>query len=390
MRSVAHSSSALGVAAACAALGVPRSSFYREQQPKRFGPRLRRPPRKLTSAEQDQVLATLRSARFVDHAPEEICATLLDEGQYHCSSRTMYRLLEQHQEVRERRNQLSHPSYTKPELLATQPNELWSWDISKLLGPTKWSYFYLYVVIDVFSRYVVGWMVAECESAELAKKLFAETIARQGVQPGQLTTHADNGAAMISLTLAQLFASLGVTKTHSRPHTSNDNPFSEAHFKTLKYMPEFPERFGSLEEAIAFVRDFIAWYNEEHRHSGIGMYTPADVHFGRAAAREQQRAKVLAAAYEAHPERFVHGQPQPAGVPQAVWINPPEQRAAPRPAVAAERTTSSPKAAVDVRDARASALQERASRKAPIASLQEQAPHTPLQGPGAIRTHEAH
>jgi putative transposase len=337
MESVKHSANTLGVVATCAALAVPRASFYREQQPKRFGPRLRRPPRKLSIAEQDQVLESLHSSRFVDSAPEEVFATLLDEHQYLCSSRTMYRLLERHQQVRERRNQLSRPNYVKPELLATKPNELWSWDITKLLGPAKWTYFYLYVVLDVFSRYVVGWMVAECESAELAKRLFAESIERQSIEPGQLTAHADNGAAMSSQTLAQLFANLGVTKTHSRPYTSNDNPFSEAHFKTLKYMPEFPGRFGSQEEAMEFCRQFFPWYNGEHRHSGIGMYTPHDVHFGKAADKALKRAEVLEAAYRAHPERFVRGQPIPQPVPSAVWINPPSQLpATTRPKDAAE------------------------------------------------------
>lgn len=324
MTSVVNARQALGVAGACEALGVPRASFYRAQQPPRLGPRHRRPPRKLASGEQTKVLEVLHAPRFVDCAPEEVVATLIDEGEYLCSARTMYRLLAAHQEVRERRDQLCRPTYQRPQLLATRPNTLWSWDTSKLPGPAKWTYFYLYVVMDVFSRYIVGWMVAERESAELATKLFAETAERQGIPPGQLTAHADNGAVMTSITLAQLFANLGITKTHSRPYTSNDNPFSEAAFKTLKYAPEFPERFLTLEEAVAFMREFVRWYNEEHRHSGIGMFTPADVHFGRAAAKKEARAKVLAAAYQAHPERFVRGVPTPEPVPQAVWINPPE------------------------------------------------------------------
>lgn len=325
MQSISDSRGDLGVSAACDALGVPRSSFYREQEPDFIGPIRRCSPRKLSPDERAQVLDTLHSERFVDSAPEEIVATLLDEGIYQCSPRTMYRILEDHQEVRERRDQLQRPQYSKPELLATKPNELWSWDISKLKGPAKWTYFYLYVIIDVFSRYVVGWMVADCESAALARRLFEETATRQGVKPGQLTAHADNGSPMVSIALAQLFANLGITKTHSRPYTSNDNPFSEALFKTTKYMPEFPERFESLREATGTMREFFDWYNEEHRHGGIGMYTPSDVHHARVGEKEKKRAEVLEAAYRAHPERFVKGKPKPEAVPKAVWINPPEE-----------------------------------------------------------------
>jgi len=337
MKSVTESKDGLGVEGACEALGVPRASYYRAQQPPRFGPRLRRLPRALSAEEERRVLETLHGERFVDRAPEEVVATLLDEGQYLCSARTMYRVLKRHAEVRERRNQLSRPSYEKPELLATRPNELWSWDITKLLGPAKWTYFYLYLVMDVFSRYLVGWMVADHESAELAKKLFAETAERQGVRPGQLTVHADNGAAMSSQALGQLFANLGITKTHSRPYVSDDNPFSEATFKTLKYMPGFPDRFMNQAHAINHMGVFVPWYNHEHRHSGVGMYTPADVHFGRATQRELARAHVLEAAYRAHPERFVHGLPKPESVPTAVWINPPQSiPATTRPPVAVE------------------------------------------------------
>jgi putative transposase len=280
-------------------------------------------PRALAPAERQAVLAVLHEERFVDVAPAEVYGALLDEGRYLCSERTMYRVLAAHQEVRERRDQLRHPAYAAPELLATRPNELWSWDITKLLGPRKWTYYYLYVILDVFSRYVVAWLAAHREQAGLAAQLLAETYERQGICPGQLTVHADRGSSMTSKPVALLLADLGVTKTHSRPHVSNDNPYSEAQFKTLKYRPAFPERFGALEDARAVCRDLFHWYNHEHRHGGLGLFTPADVHFGRAAAKTAQRAAVLAAAYAAHPERFARGLPQPPVVPTAVWINKP-------------------------------------------------------------------
>jgi putative transposase len=269
------------------------------------------------------VLDVLHEPRFVDLAPAEVYATLLDEGAYLCSERTMYRLLAGHTEVRERRDQLRHPTYAAPELLACRPNELWSWDITKLLGPTKWTYFYLYVMLDVFSRYVVGWMVAHRESAMLAERFIHETCARQGIGRNQLTIHADWGPAMTSKPVAFLLADLGITKTHSRPHVSNDNPFSEAQFKTLKYWPAFPERFGSLEDARAFGHSFFSWYNNEHHHSGLGYLTPAMVHYRFAEGIRDQRQVVLAAAFAAHPERFVGGMPRPAALPTTVWINPP-------------------------------------------------------------------
>jgi len=236
----------------------------------------------------------------------------------------MYRLLAANQEVRERRDQLRHPAYTAPQLLATRPKELWSWDITKLLGPATWTYFYLYVILDVFSRYVVGWLVAHRETAVLAERLIRETCARQGIVPGALTLHADRGSSMTSKPVALLLSDLGVTKSHSRPYVSDDNPFSEAQFKTLKYRPAFPDRFGSLLDARAFCQRFFPWYNTEHHHSGIAMLTPEDVHLGRAAQRLAARAAVLARAYAAHPERFVRGRPQPAPVPGEVWINPPK------------------------------------------------------------------
>jgi putative transposase len=311
---------------ACLALGVARVSAYRfwKRKENPIQPREPfKPERSLSNAEKDQVLAVLRSERFADIAPQEVYATLLDEGIYLCSVRTMYRILEENKEVRERRNQAAHVEYAKPELLATQPNELWSWDITKLKGPVKWSYFHLYVIIDIFSRYVVGWMVAGRESAELARKLISETIRKQEVDPSHLTIHADRGSSMKSKCVALMLSDLGVTKTHSRPHVSNDNPFSESQFKTMKYRPEFPTRFGSIEDARAFGVDFFNWYNTEHRHSGIALLTPEVVHYGLAEEVRRNRNVTLERAYQEHPERFVRKQPEPPRLPDAVWINPP-------------------------------------------------------------------
>lgn len=271
------------------------------------------------------MLDELHSERFVDRAPTDVWASLLDEGTYLCSPRTMYRILEDEDEIRERRNQARHPHYARPELMATGPNQLWSWDITKLLGPTKWTYYSLYVILDVFSRYAVGWMLAYKESATLAEQLIAETCGKQRIQPGQLTVHADRGSSMTSKPVAFLLADLGITKTHSRPHVSNDNPFSEAQFKTLKYRPEFPARFGSIEDARAFCVRFFAWYNTQHHHSALGLLTPEVVHYGRAPQVLAARSATLAAAYAAHPERFVGGVPKPADLPNAVYINPPER-----------------------------------------------------------------
>jgi putative transposase len=316
----------LGIAPTCAALGLPRATYYRRQRPAPPRPPRGCSPRALPLAEQAAVLAVLHEPRFVDLAPAEVYATLLDEGRYLCSQRTMYRLLAAHHEVRERRDQLRHPRYTTPELLARRPNELWSWDITKLLGPAKWTYFYLYVMLDVFSRYVVGWMVAHRESAALAERLIRETCARQGIAREQLTIHADRGPAMTSKPVALLLADLGVTKTHARPHVSNDNPFSEAQFKTLKYRPAFPERFGSIQDARGYCHVFFPWYNVEHHHSSLALLTPHDVHYGLAEQRVAARATVLAGAYAAHPERFPTGLPQPPARPREVWINRPKTR----------------------------------------------------------------
>jgi len=326
MTAVENVTPAIGTAPACVALGLPRASLYRMRRPRRPVAARPAPPRALAPGERQAVLDVLHSERFVDQAPAQVHATLLDDGQYLCSARTMYRILDAAQEVKERRNQVRRPHYAKPELLATRPNEVWSWDITKLLGPAKWTYFYLYVILDLFSRYVVGWMVAPRESAVLAERLINETCEKQGIQQGQLTLHADRGPSMRSKPVALLLADLGVIKTHSRPHVSNDNPFSESQFKTMKYRPEFPDRFGSLEDGRAFGHVFFPWYNNEHHHSSLGFLTPAVVHYGAAEVVREKRHAVLAAAYAARSERFVNGAPKPAELPSAVWINPPAKK----------------------------------------------------------------
>jgi putative transposase len=316
--------------AACRATGRPQANHYRRHRqsskPARPSRERKAQPRALTPAERDGVRALLNSPDFVDKAPATVYHELLDEGTYIASVSTMYRILREHGEVTERRRQAVHPARIKPELVATKPNEIWSWDITKLHGPAKWSYFHLYVIIDIYSRYVVGWLIAERESAALAEKLLADTIAKQGIDRDTLTIHADNGSSMASKPVAFLLADLGVTKTHSRPHTSNDNPYSEAHFRTLKYRPDFPDTFGCLEDARAFCRAFFTWYNTEHRHSGIAWHTPHNVHHAHAETVRAARADVLAAAYTRNPERFVRKHPEPAALPDAAWINkPPEQ-----------------------------------------------------------------
>jgi putative transposase len=273
--------------------------------------------------ERQVVLDHLHSERFRDKAPAEVYATLLDENIYLCSIRTMHRILAQNGELKERRNQLRHPQYKKPELLATGPNQVWTWDITKLLGPAKWTYFHLYVILDIFSRNVVGWMVAGRETAELAKRLIAATCEKQAIAAGTLTIHADRGTSMTSKPVALMLADLGVTKTHSRPHVSDDNPYSESQFKTLKYRPEFPERFGSIEDARAFCQRFFPWYNHEHHHRGIALMTPDMLHYGMAAQVIEQRQNVLDQAYIRNPERFVRVRPKHPPLPTAVWITPP-------------------------------------------------------------------
>jgi putative transposase len=339
----------VGVQSACAALGLARSSWYRWGVSSTVAlvvpeaPRPARPthPRALSEGERQAVMDVLHSARFADRAPAEVYATLLDEKVYLASERTMYRLLAQAEEGGERRHQRLHPAYSKPELLATAPNQVWSWDITQLKGPAKWTHYYLYVILDIFSRYAVGWMVAYRESAALAERLIADTADKQQVPMGQLTLHADRGSSMTSKPVAFLLADLGITKTHSRPHVSNDNPYSEAQFKTLKYGPDFPGSFASIEAARAFCQPFFGWYNTEHRHSGIGMLTPEMVHYGQAEAIHAGRTQVLAAAYAAHPERFVRKPPSPPALPTAAWINPPKTQSAPELAPTAPTETSS-------------------------------------------------
>ena len=311
----------LGLVTACDILQVPRSSVYRARPPK-AAPRPRSEPvRALSALEREAVHQTLNSERFADQAPREVYATLLDEGTYLCSPSTMYRVLDEQTEVRERRDQLRHPAYAKPELLATHPKQVWSWDITKLLGPMKWTYYYLYVLLDIFSRYVVGWLIAERESSDLAELLITETCAKQQIARDHLTIHADNGGPMIAKAVTLLMTDLGVLPSHSRPHVSNDNPFSEAQFKTMKYQPDYPERFGSLVEARTWAQAFFPWYNDEHHHSGIGFMTPAAVHSGEAAHLFTERQRTLSAAYAAHPERFVKGLPIPPALPTAVFMN---------------------------------------------------------------------
>jgi len=312
----------VGVSEACQVLGVPRSSLYRARKPKPEPSPRPTPQRALEEEEKAEVRAVLNSERFCDAAPREVYATLLDEGEYYCHWRTMYRILEEHDEVHERRNQRRRPASIKPELRATGPNELWSWDITYLRGP-KGIHYYLYVILDVFSRFVPGWMIADRELAGLAEQLIAETCAKQGISRDELVLHSDRGSAMRSKTVAQLLIDLGVAKSHSRPYTPTDNPYSESQFKTMKYRPEYPERFNEQEEARDWARGFFRWYNHEHHHSGLGLMTPAAVHYGLAEEIYEQRSQVLAAAYAAHPERFVGGEPTPPRWPDEVWINPP-------------------------------------------------------------------
>lgn len=317
----------VGTKPACEALAVPRSSFYRRRIANHLSLALAprpTPARALSEPERMAVLDVLHQERFWNASPYHVHAVLLDEGVYLCSVRTMYRILSCAGEVEERRNHRSRSGYAKPELLATCPNEVWSWDITRLKGPAKWVYFYLYVIMDIFSRYVVGWMVACREAATLARRLIEETCRKQDIRPGQLTVHADRGSSMKSKTVAQLMDDLCVHQTHSRPYTSNDNPYSEAQFKTLKYHPGFPERFGCAQDARIFCQDFFSWYNTEHRHSGIAYLTPDMVHHGNAGEVIQARQFVLLDAFAAHPERFVNKVPQPAALPESVWINPPK------------------------------------------------------------------
>ncbi len=326
----------IGVRQACDAVGVAQAGYYRRHRlcpaPARPAPtphRERAQPRALSLAERQAILDVLHSDRFVDMSPAEVWATLLDEGVYLGSQSTFYRLLRQAGEVRERRAQATHPAKVKPELVAHGPNEVWSWDITKLRGPAKWTWYHLYVILDIYSRYVVGWMLASRESGPLAEVLIRQTLTKQGIARDQLTIHADRGSSMTSKPVAFLLADLGITQSHSRPHVSDDNPFSEAQFKTLKYRPDFPDRFDSIQAARRHCADFFPWYNEEHRHTGLGLHTAADVHYGTAHAVRDKRAGVLDAAYAEHPERFVRKQPEPPKLPTTAAINPPQQKEEP-------------------------------------------------------------
>jgi putative transposase len=317
----------IGIAVACAGLGVSRATFYRSLQLRpvsaSVAPRSRS-PWALSTAERGIIRELLHSRQYVDLSARTVYARLLDAGRYLASVSTFYRILRAAGEARPRRNQRTHPAYAKPELLAERPNELWSWDVSKLKGQAKWTYFYLYVILDVFSRYAVGWTVQYRENSQLAKALIEQATEQQQIGRSVLTLHADRGAPQRAKPVAFLLADMGITKTHSRPYTSSDNPYSEAHFKTLKYRPEFPERFDDIEHARAHCRAFFDWYNHQHRHSGIGLMTPAAVHHGHATDLHAARARVLDAAYERYPERFVRKPPVPPALPTAAWINKPD------------------------------------------------------------------
>lgn len=310
-------------------LGRPRSSHYRKLQPPRLGPPTARPApaNALSETERQHVLTVLRSEEFCDLAPAQVWARLLDDGVYLCSIATMYRLLTIAGENRERRRQRTHPAKKRPELIARGPNEVWSWDITKLRGPTRGVYYELFVIIDIYSRYVIGWTVAPAETGELAKAFIDDAINSQGVGRDQLTLHADRGTSMTSKPVAQLLVDLGVARSHSRPHVSNDNPYSEANFKTLKYCPAFPGSFGSIQDARAFCETFFGYYNHEHRHSGIGLHTPASVHYGTTTEIRAERARTLDAAYAANPDRFRGRRPTPPKLPAIAWINDPSREA---------------------------------------------------------------
>jgi putative transposase len=325
----------IGTRAGCKAAGVPQASWYRRHRispaPARRAPvphRDRAQPRALAPAERQAILDALHSPRFADLAPAEVWAILPGEGTYLGSQSTFYRLLRAVGETRERRRQATHPAAVKPGLLATGPNQVYSWDITKLHGPAKWTCYYLYVILDIYSRYAVGWMIATRESAALAEKLIADTCRKQHIGRGQLTIHADRSSSMTSRPVAFLLADLGITQSHSRPHLSNDNPCSEAQFKTLKYRPYFPARFTSIEHARAHCQEFFPWYNDEHRHSALGLHTAAGIHHGHATAVQAARASILAAAYRQHPERFVSKPPTPPALPTGSAINPPAEKAA--------------------------------------------------------------
>jgi putative transposase len=323
MQGVAFLAPLVGVVAACIALAASRARYYRRLKPKPTPTPRPRPARALTDDERARVLAVLDSELNMDKAPAQVYAKLLEDGVYLCSERTMYRVLAKHDQVRERRAQRRHPEYVKPQLVATAPNQVWSWDTTKLPGPTKGTYFTLYVIVDIFSRYIVGWQVTKRESAAIAQELIDACCKRQRVTSGQLTIHADRGSPMVAKSTAQLYVDLGIAKSHSRPHTSNDNPYSESNFRTLKYRPDMPSRLGSVENARQVVRALVDWYNDEHYHVGLALLHPVDVHYGRTTAIVAARQRVLDAALARHPERFVRGRPLQKSPPAAAWINPP-------------------------------------------------------------------
>lgn len=316
---------------ACKAIGWSRSRYYRQLKPVPVSPSNTekavkcRNKRALTPEQSDQILSELNSERFLDCAPRQVWATLLDEGIYLCSWRTMYRILSQHHQVNERRKTRRHPKYVRPELAANGPNQVWTWDITYLKGAVRGEFYYLYVVIDIYSRMVVGWLLADRECAELSKRLLEKTYQKHKVQPGKLTIHADRGAPMKSKSVQQLLADLDVQPSHSRPRVSNDNPFSESGFKTLKYCPDFPARFGSEVEAESFCKEYFIWYNERHYHTGIALLTPACVHYGQAEEVLAKRQATLDAVFEKAPERFGRRHPKVARLPETVWINRPAQ-----------------------------------------------------------------
>ncbi|WP_363322002.1 IS3 family transposase [uncultured Serinicoccus sp.] len=316
----------VGTARACGLLGRSRAGHYRAKNPPPRGPSTPRPApaNKLVAAEREHVLAVLTSEEFADKSVAQVWATLLDEGTYLCSQSTMHRILRENAMAGERRRQATHPARTRPELVATGPGQVWSWDITKLRGPERGVYYDLYVVLDIFSRFVVAWTIAAREDADIATDMLAQAMGVHGVPD---VVHADRGTSMTSKPVAQLLVDLGVARSHSRPHVSNDNPYSEAAFKTLKYAPVFPEHFGSLADAGAFAEQFFSYYNHEHRHSGIGLHTPASVHYGTVGQIRAQRQATLDAAYAAHPERFGHRRPQAPRLPQTAWINQPSQEA---------------------------------------------------------------
>ena len=352
MRSAKLLSKDIGLAKSCKLFGVSRMTEYRSRQPQQKAAQKRIHPRALTESEQMKVIETLSSEMFVDCAPAAVHAMLLEQNKYLCSTSTMYRLLRKHQAVRERRQIRRHPIYEAPQLLAQKPNEVWSWDITKLPGCRKFEYFHLYVMLDIYSRRVIGWMVAERESGTLAGEFIRDCCAREGIAPGSLTIHSDRGTAMTSRPVVGLLSALDVHKTVSRPQVSNDNPYIESHFKTMKYRPNFPKRFGSIQDARCALDPFFCWYNTKHRHSGIAYLTPDDVHFGRSEQLQNQRQRTLTSAYEAVPHRFVNGVPRPPALPRAAWINPPkplgEQAALDRiasPVTSKEKVTQKDKAA---------------------------------------------